>query len=443
MEQFDVIVVGGSVSGAPTATWLARKGHKVLVLEKANFPRDTNSTHFIWPRGMSYLNRLGVVDEILAVTPSFTKLEVSIEGISLHGRVPPAAIKARFTALHGDDHGVVDFYAGPRRFHLDNVLLQNARRAGVDVREGTSVQHVIRADDGTVIGVQATGPDGQAIEARARVVIGADGRLSQFANHVESQKTTVREKSTFAYYGYFSGIDKPELCIHKKGRLGTAIFPTQDGKHLVLVYGPTAWWSDFSRDPEANFFKTYEYVAPEVAALVRQGHRDEPFKAMGRMVAFHRENWGPGWALVGDAGSFKDQWTAMGITHSLRDAELISGFIDRALRHELSWQEAMSLYTEVRAADYDDYWNMVCDGAECNPYTREQLAFFHQVQQDQSRVDHFIGQVGDTISLKVPVPVGAPQGPLPAFIAQFDSHALGYHQNLYLTPEREDFALEA
>lgn len=113
MEQFDVIVVGGSVSGSPTATWLARKGHKVLLVEKAVFPRDANSTHFIWPRGMSYLNRLGVAEEIVKHTPSFKTLEINIEGISLHGGVPLQAVKDRFIALHGDDQGVVDYYAGP------------------------------------------------------------------------------------------------------------------------------------------------------------------------------------------------------------------------------------------------------------------------------------------------------------------------------------------
>lgn len=437
-HQYDVIVVGGSVSGAPTATWLARKGHKVLVLEKTHFPRDANSTHFIWPRGMSYLNRLGVVDEILAVTPKFTHLEVSIEGISLHGRVPPEAIKTRFQALHGDAEGVVDFYAGPRRFHLDQVLLQNARKSGVEVREGIAVKDVILSEQGSVVGVIATDGDGREYQIYARCVVGADGRMSQFANHVNAQKVTVREKSTFAYYGYFSGIEKPELCIHKRGRLGTAIFPTQDNTHLALVYGPTAWWTDFSRDAEANFFKAYEFVAPDVAALVRAGHRTEPFKAMGRMVAFHRENWGQGWAMVGDAGSFKDQWTAMGITHSLRDAELISGYIDRFLRKELSWQEAMSVYTEVRAADYDAYWDFVCDGAECKPYTRDQLAFFHQVQRCQDRMDHFMGQVGDTIPFSQAVDLGDAPAPLPAFIESFDSVVAGYHHNPFLVPAHED-----
>ncbi|MEJ7808013.1 MAG: FAD-dependent monooxygenase, partial [Telluria sp.] len=305
MEHFDVIVVGGSVSGAPTAAWLARKGYKVLMVEKDTFPRDTNSTHFIWPRGMSYLNRLGVADKILAQTPSFKKLEVSIEGISLHGGVPLQAVKDRFTALHGDDHGVVDYYAGPRRFFLDKVLLDEARASGVDVREATAVQSLI-IEDGVVVGVRGVGPDGLMLAARARVVVGADGRMSQFAGMAGAEKTVVREKSTFAYYSYFSGIDKPELCIHKKGRFGTAIFPTMEDRHLVLVYGPTAWWSDFSKNAEANFHKTYDFVAPDVAAIIAKGKRVEPFKAMGRMVAFHRQNFGKGWVLVGDACSFKD-----------------------------------------------------------------------------------------------------------------------------------------
>ncbi|SDW11303.1 FAD-dependent oxidoreductase [Marinobacter mobilis] len=430
-NQYDVIVVGGSVSGAPTAAWLARKGFKVLVVEKASFPRDANSTHFIWPRGMSYLNRLGVADKILEQTPHFKQMEINIEGIRLHGGVPSQAIRDRFIALHGDDHGVVDYYAGPRRFFLDEVLLTEARASGADVRESTRVVSLIEENDG-VVGIKAIAGNGEEFEARARVVIGADGRMSQFANHVKAQKTEVREKSTFAYYGYFSGIDKPELCIHKRGRFGTAIFPTMQDRHLVLVYGPTEWWGDFSKDPEAGFFRTYEFVAPDVAKLLKQATRVEPFKAMGRMVAFHRENWGKGWALVGDACSFKDQWTAMGITHALRDAELLSAHLEKYLNGEKDWASVMSEYSDIRLADYEDYWNLVCDGAEMQPYTREELEFFHSIEGDQEKVDQFIGQVGDTISLKHQIqPESQDNRELPDFIKQFDSLALDYHRNAF------------
>lgn len=434
MEHFDVIVVGGSVAGAPTATHLARKGHKVLVLEKDHFPRDANSTHFIWPRGMSYLNRLGVAEQVRAATPHFRDLEVNIEGIRLHGRVPVEAVRQRFIDLHGNAHGVVDWYAGPRRFFLDKLLLDTAREAGADVREGTAVQSLV-FDNGRVTGVRATTPSGEGFEARAKVVVGADGRMSRFAGHVGAQKTAVREKSTFAFYGYYSGIDKPELCIHKRGRFGTAIFPTMQERHLVLVYGPTAWWGEFSSDPEANFIKTYEFVAPDVARLVKNGKRVEDFKSMGRMVAFHRECTGPGWMLVGDACSFKDQWTAMGITHGLRDAELASSYIDAVLKGEYEWDSAMRGYEQVRMHDYEDYWTMVCDGAELAPYTREQLAFFNAIQADQAKVNTFMGQVGDTISLKTPIDPGAALEDMPSFIREFDAARLGYLPNPFIKEE--------
>lgn len=439
MENFDVIVVGGSVSGSPTATWLARKGHRVLLVEKAAFPRDTNSTHFVWPRGMSYLNRLGVADTLLARTPSFTNLEVSIEGISLRGHVPIEDVRKRFIKLHGDDHGVLGFYAGPRRFFLDQVLLDEARKSGVDVREQTKVESLVM-ESGQVVGVRCVASDNRPFEAHAPVVIGADGRISSFADMVGSKKTLVREKSTFAYYSYYSGIQKPELVIHKKGRFGTAIFPTMDDRHLVLVYGPTAWWGDFSRDAEANFLRTYEFVAPDVAALVRRGRRVEDFKAMGRMVAFHRENWGAGWALVGDACSFKDQWTAMGITHALRDAELISGHVDDVLRGRANWEQAMSAYSHARMEDYEDYWGFVCDGAEMAPYTSAQLEFFDAVSRDQGAINKFMAQVGDTVSFKDAATAGLPPVKPPPHILRHDPQFLGYHDNIFAINQNEALA---
>jgi 2-polyprenyl-6-methoxyphenol hydroxylase-like FAD-dependent oxidoreductase len=436
MKTHDVIVVGGSVAGAPTATWLARKGHRVLLVDRARFPRDTNSTHFVWPRGMSYLNRLGVAQRIIDCTPSYTNLEVSIEGISLRGHVPLQALRQRFERLHGNADGVVGYYSGPRRTFLDKLLLDHARDHGVEVHEEAPVEQVITGDDGRVCGVRVAGA--QPFEARARVVVGADGRISQFAGHVGAKKVLAFEKSTFAYYGYFAGIAKEELAIHKRGRLGTAIFPTQDDRHLALVYGPTAWWADFSRDAEANFHRGYDYVAPEVAALVRRATRVEDFKAMGRMVAFHRELHGPGWVLVGDAASFKDQWTAMGITHALRDAELVSGYLDRYLKGEASWDDALSAYAQVRDADYHAYWRFVCDGAQMQPYTAQQLAWFHALQADGAHVDRFIAQVGDTVPFTDSIPVAVP-AELPQFIRHFDAGRLGCDANPF-TPAAQALA---
>lgn len=398
METFDVIVIGGSVAGAPTAMLLARQGHKVLLIDKSVFPRDANSTHFIWPRGVSYLNRWGVAGPILEQTPHFRNMEVCIEGISLYGAVPLDDLKARFRRLHGDDHGVIDHYCGPRRYFLDSHLLNCAREAGVTVREGVSYRAPI-IEGGRVCGIVAAGDDGRELQARARLVIGADGRFSKFVKDVGARDTDVRPLSTFAYFGYFSGIDKDELAIHKRGRFGTAIFPTLDQTHMVLVYGPTACWDDFKHNPEQNFLDIYRFCAPDVAAQIERAERTEPFKAMARMEAFQRDSTGPGWALVGDAGSFKDQVTAMGITHAFRDAELISTYIHRALGGEFSLDDGLRQYRAARAADYTDYFDFVCKTAEMNNYSADDLKYFYSIRDNQAAIDQMMSQFGDTLPL--------------------------------------------
>jgi 2-polyprenyl-6-methoxyphenol hydroxylase-like FAD-dependent oxidoreductase len=396
LETFDVIVIGGSVSGAPTAMLLARHGHKVLLVEKSVFPRDTNSTHFIWPRGISYLNRWGVADHILDSTPHYRNMEVNIEGISLVGSIPLEDLKRRFRKLHGDDRGVIDYYCGPRRYFLDNHLLNCAKEAGVDVREGVTYNSPI-VENGRVVGINASRQNGTAISARAKLVIGADGRFSRFVKDVGSKDTDFRALSTFAYFSYFSGIDKEQLSIHKRGRFGTAIFPTLDKTHMVLVYGPCAYWEDFRKNAEQNFFDIYRFCAPDVAKQIENGKRTEAFKAASRMEAFQRESHGPGWALVGDAGSFKDQVTAMGISHSFRDAELISGYIHRALAGEFALDEALDEYQKVRAADYVDYFDLVCKTAEMNGYSKEDLKYFYSIRNDQAMIDQMLSQFGDTL----------------------------------------------
>ena len=439
MQSFDVVVIGGSVSGAPTAMLLARRGYKVLVVERQAFPRDTLSTHFIWPRGVSYLNRWGLAQQVFSRTPCYQKMEINIEGISLVGSIPLRDVQDRFQQLHRNSEAVTNFYCGPRRFFLDELLLNAARDAGVDVRESTTCTHPL-IEDGVVCGVHITGPSRKSETVRAKLVIGADGRFSNFVKQVGSKTVDLRPLSTFAYWGYFSGIEREELAIHKRGRVGTAIFPTSHGTHMVLVYGPTAWWEDFRKDTEGNFFKTYEFCSPEITELVRAGKREEPFKACGTMPAFHRELHGPGWALVGDAGSFKDQVTAMGITHSFRDAELITGYIHYALSGQLTMEEALSEYSRVRGADYYEYFDLVCRTAEMNAYTKAELEFFHSIRNNQKQIDQLISQFGDTLPLSNGEPAsGQPEKDVPECISNFDTQLPCYLVNPYMVGQFDSF----
>src|SRR5579863_1506391 len=186
MSSYDVVIIGGSVAGASTAMLLARRGHRVLVVERQVFPRDTLSTHFIWPRGVSYLNRWGLADRVFAKTPRFQRMEVSIEGISLLGSVPLRDVQNRFLQLHGDATNTTNFYCGPRRFFLDQLLLDAAREAGAEVRESTSCLGPV-IEDGIVCGVTISGPSKKTEVVRSKLVIGADGRFSNFVKQVGSQ----------------------------------------------------------------------------------------------------------------------------------------------------------------------------------------------------------------------------------------------------------------
>lgn len=398
MEKYDFIIIGGSVAGAPTAMLLARYGYRVLLIEKAIFPRDTNSTHFIWPRGVSYLNRWGLAQDIMKSTPHYTNLELNIEGISLKGCIPLEYIQNRFFDLHGEHDSVLNTYCGPRRYFLDHYLLEAAKKSGVQVREGLSYKEPVIEND-CVVGVRAEYADGRTYSAKANLIIAADGRFSKFARDVNADYYDYRELSTFAYYGYYSGIKHEELAIHKKGNYGTAIFPTQNDTHMVLIYGPTALWDTFKANAEKNFYDLFSFCAPEIGELVKSGQRMENFKACGKMQAFQRKTYGKGWVLVGDAGSFKDQVTAMGITHAFRDAELLSGCLCRGLLKGNQMSEILAGYESMRKEDYVKYFNLVCKTAEMNAYSSEDLHYYHSIKNNQNMINKLIAQFGDTLPL--------------------------------------------
>ncbi|SIT49236.1 Flavoprotein monooxygenase [Paraburkholderia ribeironis] len=434
MEQFDVIVVGASVSGSPTAMLFAREGFKILLIDKKIFPRDTLSTHFIWPRGLSYLHRWGIAESILQRTPHFTRMEVVVEGIRLYGSVPLADVQTRFKTLHGNADGATDVYCGPRRLLLDHALIKAAATAGADVRQGVTFTRPIVEND-EVRGIHAVTQQGTPFEARARLVIGADGRFSGFAKAVGAPMLEYRSSSTFAHFGYFSGIRKDELTIRNRGRLGTAIFPTSDGTHMVLVYGPNSWWSAFRGDAEANFFKTYEFCDPETAEKVRGGRREEPFKAYGTMPVFQRQNVGRGWALIGDAGSCNDQVTAMGITHAFRDAELISHTLGQGLDGKLSLDQSLEVYRAKRANDYEEYFDFVCDVAKMKRRSRTDLRALYDISIDAQKTNEFLARFGDTCPMVEQNSTVQPNtSTLPGHLAGYHDDGPGYEANLYVPP---------
>lgn len=429
MENFDAIIIGASVAGSSAAAHLASQGHHVLVIDQSVFPRDRLSTHFLWPRGVSYLNRLGVAGEILKKTPNYRRMNIYIEGVKLSGSIPLDDIRRRFLKVHNDCHHATDIYCGPRRLLLDYELLKAAELAGAEIRQNVKFSSLL-TENGAVTGISATTGNGNTFQAKAKIVIGADGRHSSFADAVQAEVYDRREDSTFAFFGYYSGLKKEELTISNRGRLGSAIFPTSDGTHMALAYGPASWWKDFSRHAENNFFKTFDFCDEETAALIREGKREKSFKGCEKMVAFQRKSIGPGWALIGDAGSFKDQVTAMGMTHALRDSELISGYLGRALSGLMSVNKALEEYEHARANDYENYFNFVCDVAKLPIRSEDDIQHITNISQSQEDTDHFLSQFGDTRPLNESQGTGDKAGAVTK-VAGYDVQRDGYLYSLY------------
>lgn len=394
--MYDAIVIGARCAGASTAMLLARQGHRVLVVDRATFPSDVISTHFLWPHGMSYLNRWGLLDQILAVTPSHSTMKLVNDGIELTGSVPVELLREYFRDLHGDDSGVVQNYASVRRLVLDQILVEAAAKAGAEVCTNVTVRELI-VSDGRVVGIRGRTRDGEPVEERARIVVGADGRNSFVARSLNLPKYDERPRCTFAYWTYYAGFDLGPGQIHRRGRLACAVVPTNFEQNMVLVWGPSEWSRDFRRDVAGNLQRALDFVSPELGEVVRtRGTRMERIYGTLDQAAFLRPLHGPGWVLVGDAECFKDQCTAIGMTHAFRDAELTSAALHRWLTGDASIDEAMATYEARRrsqnAAAYYDY---VCTLAEMRPYRHDELQLFVALRGNQQEIDRFIATHAD------------------------------------------------
>jgi 2-polyprenyl-6-methoxyphenol hydroxylase-like FAD-dependent oxidoreductase len=310
-ERFDVIVVGARCAGAPLATMLARRGLRVCVVDKDRFPSDTPSTHGIQPTGVQVLDRLGVLEELLKLSPPMVRVRMCFEG----------------------DVAVIDDVIGitgapvlsVRRPKLDHILIDAAAEAGADVRTQTAVTGLV-VEGGRVGGVIT--PSG---ELRAPLVVGADGTRSsvaRFAGAKEYHPTSCGRLFIWAYYE--GDPSKGEMWMGKVGDYAYLVTPTDSGLTLIGACPSIDRREDVRRDREA-VYETGLRGWPQLHAGVEAARREGPIHTMANMRGFFRPAAGPGWVLVGDAGHFKDPTPGQGIADALRQAERLAGMIESAL----------------------------------------------------------------------------------------------------------------
>lgn len=323
---YDAIVVGGRLAGAATAMLLARSGRRVLVLDRGRYGSAVLSTHAFMRAGVIQLSRWGLLDEVRdAGTPP------------IH----------RTVVRYGDTDEVVeikpiphcDALYAPRRGLVDRILVDAAFRAGADVRFGASVTGLLRDDTGRVTGVTGRDRDG-AFSARAPLTIGADGPRSAVAGLVGAGTRRRGRHATAFVVNWWSGLEVDGYQWLYGDGASAGIIPTNGGKACVWTGVHHSRFGGYSRRPDLGFHEVFGAVAPDWDARLRDATPEGPFRGFPGLPGYVRDSSGPGWALVGDAGYFKDPITAHGMTDALRDAELLTravvagGDTDPAALHE-------------------------------------------------------------------------------------------------------------
>lgn len=334
--DFDVVVVGARCAGSPTAMRLANMGHKVLLLDRADFPSGTHSTHYIHQAGIIQLAEWGLLDEIRSCgAPEIKRMEYRNEGMNLYGWADPVA-------------GIGSIY-NPRRVVLDEILVKAAVAAGVELITGFTVTGLLPSEDGGVGGVEGTFTDGTTKSFTARMVVGADGTYSAVARLVGAEKYNVRPAAGFTYWNYFHGLDW-EMSQHKTGmnRRWYGAWPTNDGTSVAVIL-TNDQHDEFRKDPEENFLKIIEEIEPEKGKQIREvGVPEGRMHRMKYAENFYRESSGHGWALVGDAGYHKDPITGWGMTDAFLQAEGLASAVHAGLSGEASMKDATDQFVASR-----------------------------------------------------------------------------------------------
>jgi flavin-dependent dehydrogenase len=329
--MYDAIVIGARCAGSPTAMLLARAGHRVLLVDRATFPSDKLSTHYIQEQGVQCLERWGLLPQLTATNcPKITT----------------------FNLYNGDSLLMSQPMTGaaycPRRYLLDTILVEAAAEAGAEVRQAFTVDKVLFEGD-RVTGITGHTRDRNEVREEAHYVIGAEGHHSLVADSVNAPKYRERESLTCGYYSYWSGVDIHGAEVHISERGGVLAFPTNDGQVCIAAGTRHDLFAEYRAGIETMFMYILD-ASPEFAAKVRAGKREERWMGNADQPNFFRKPWGPGWALVGDAGYMKDPTTGLGISDAFRDAELLSAALDAALSGRAPAETALAAYQEQRDA---------------------------------------------------------------------------------------------
>ncbi len=360
-ERADAVVVGARCAGSASASMLARAGRRVVVLDRARFPSDTLSTHLMFPSGCSEFQRIGAWESICE---QLRPAQMRFVRITLDNGVD---IFERLRAVDGIDHGV-----SIPRIQLDQLLVENARGAGADVRERSTVTELLW-EAGRVSGVVYKDADGSRRRIRSKLVVGADGRRSSVAAAVGAWRPYRASRNGRGLV--FRYMDDPHpssewaqtLWQWRDGDSLAFAFPNPRGRILILFMGDRREAAESRSDPERYWQRKLDQH-PGCRQRIEGCSGETKLRSTGDTVAFFRASSGPGWALAGDAGHFKDPVIGQG----MRDALWMGRTLGEATATALDQPAELDRCLRVWEADRD---------AECLPA-------YHFANQE-TRVRHY------------------------------------------------------
>jgi len=388
--MYDIIVIGARAAGSPTAMLLAKKGYRVLLLDRATFPSDTLSTHQIQIRGSLPLKRWGLLEPVLATDcPPVSELLFDMEPFSMQGKYPPC--------------GGVEAVICPRRTILDKILVDAAVKAGAELREDFLVEELLFEGE-RVTGVRGRMKSGggesyPSVTEQARLVVGADGKHSLVARQVKAQQYHSKPALTCAYYTYWEGLQLERGELYGMSQSVAGFWLTNAGLAIIYTGYPIVEFQGIRRDIEGKFWQTMNLI-PGMVERLRSGRQAERFYGTADLPTFYRRPYGHGWVLVGDAGLAMDPITGQGIGNAFQDAERMADALDKVFSGRESWETAMQRYTQARDWETLPMYEFTSQIASFAPPSIEQQVLFAALERKPEAASRFFGALTGSVSLR-------------------------------------------
>ena len=341
----DVLVAGAGPAGSSAAAFLARAGYRVLLVDRAEFPRDKACSEYMSPEAVRILDRLGVVAGLEAdgAVPLRGTVVTAARGARLEGRFELAGCRPyRPTGL-----------SISRRL-LDHRLVLAAREAGAELWERTAVEELLY-DGGAVAGAVLRAPGGRST-VRARLTVGAEGIRSVVARRLGPRRRLPPTRVAFvAHLEGVAGMEQSaELFVSPAGYVG--LNPIGGGRTNVALVVPRARAAAARGRAEQFFLETVETFAP-VAGRIERASVVRPVLATGPFSAWAGRVTAEGAAVVGDAADFFDPFTGEGIYSALRGAELLAQAAIPALeRPGIVSHSDLAAYRRARRRAFAGKW---------------------------------------------------------------------------------------